>query len=137
MRAWQILIGLLLSWKVVRTDWVLVVPYWVSEHFDSGWGGRTGTFNKFLHVGVSPLWSPPSPQAAKGKRFEKWETVVQCEFVASGAQGPSGEPCLRPNWLLMGVKVGTISLFAFVSVRVVNALLNLLCRMTWRYQNYL
>ncbi|RYD48631.1 MAG: hypothetical protein EOP85_03165, partial [Verrucomicrobiaceae bacterium] len=110
----------LLTWKVVRTDWIVVWP-WVSCDM-SPWS-RSGPFDVTYRPTVSPAWRVPQP-SRDGREYPSWEKAIPREF--SHVDGPTGPARIRPDWLVMALKIGfPLGLFAS------PAILRLLLRKRW------
>lgn len=84
---------MVVTWKVFRTDWLVVCPWWTSPSIGSP-GITTGFHNATYRPPASPAWSPPDPMTSGILDF------------GSGASFPRGTPWVRPDWELIGLKVG-------------------------------
>lgn len=101
MRAILIAFILLAAWKVVRTDWIVLCP-WHSQ--DSSPGAPWGDYDETYRPPISPAWSPPRPESSGIAGASSWQDPF-LQF-ASGANFPIGPARLRPDWELIGLKVG-------------------------------
>ena len=80
-------------WKLVRTDWIVVCPWWTDPSIGSA-GTPTGFHDATFYPPVSPAWKPPNPMTSGIMDF------------GSGASFSIGTPWVRPCWELIGLKVG-------------------------------
>jgi len=89
-------VGILLVWKVIRTDWV------VDYHYKVRQDQALVTETYSIAPPLSPLWRPPQPSA-----MEHWATTWESLFPkdAHVAPGTLGKPRLHPYWLAIGVKL--------------------------------
>lgn len=99
MKKLLLLFILLVAWKIVRTDWVVVWP-WVSHNM-SPWS-RSGPFEVTYRPPVSPMWRVPQP-SHKGREYSTWERAIPTE--GSHVEGPTGPAHIRPDWLLIVLKI--------------------------------
>ena len=88
----------LLAWKAIRTDWVVVAPYWFGDPTKTTPPGVFTTYD--YRPPISPVWHRPKP-GELDPTAKNWEPF----FPGGGAWGITGEPRLRPNWMLIGVKL--------------------------------
>ena len=90
-----IILGLLVAWKLVRTDWLVSTPY---EYM-----GNRSSYD--VTAPVSPIWSPPVASDVESP-------------PAGGAWGPTGPSIVRPNYPLSAIKVlaGLIILYPLLSI---------------------
>ena len=86
---------ILTAWKIVRTDWVVVCAWYTDGSIQCA-GSSCGYHDAFYRPSVSPAWSPP----------HRMEYGPVLKSFGSGASFPVGEPRLRPDWLLIGLKIG-------------------------------
>jgi hypothetical protein len=101
-----------LVWKTIRTDWVVSAPYWFG---DSDPPASSVFSTEHFYPPVRPLWSPPEPaNVATGTK--SWSDY----FPGGGAYGITGDPVLRPNWLLMLVKYAGIVISIAILLLVVR-----------------
>ena len=91
MRTILIVLGILVAWKTVRTDWIVICPW---ESYDDSPGSQWGLHDATYRPPVSPAWSPPDPVTSGILDF------------GSGNSFPRGTPWVRPYWELIGLKVG-------------------------------
>ncbi|MDB6076133.1 MAG: hypothetical protein JWO89_3773 [Verrucomicrobiaceae bacterium] len=93
-----LLIGLA-AWKLLRMDWAVSVPYW---HYDPKLPTSETTQLETFPLPVSPLWHPPQPSDF-GPSVKTWRDA---SFIhGGGTAGPTEEPRLHPNWLLLLLKL--------------------------------
>jgi hypothetical protein len=109
MRTILIVFAMLVAWKVFRTDWLVVCPWWTDTSIGSA-GIPTGSHNATYRSPVSPAWSPPDPMTSGILDF------------GSGASFPRGTPWVRPYWELIGLKVG-LPLMLICSVPILRFLI--------------
>jgi hypothetical protein len=93
MRTILILFAMLVAWKVFRTDWLVVCPWWTDTSIGSA-GTPTGFHDATFRPPVSPAWKPPNPITSGILDF------------GSGASFSQGTPWVRPYWELIVLKVG-------------------------------
>ena len=91
-----------MAWKVVRTDWVVRVP-WNSLAY----GDSVATY----HPPVSPPWSPPEPRynhEDSGVNYEhvaeSWEKLLGT-WWGGGASSPTGSASLSPDYGRIAIKI--------------------------------
>ena len=117
MRKLLIVFVILTTWKIVRTDWIVICPW-----FEPGsWA------NAIYRPPVSPAWSPPRPIEGSHE-FSSWEGALGA-WWGSGAGGPTGVARIRPYWIVIGLKIG-FSLLLIYFVPVSRALLRTTHRTT-------
>jgi hypothetical protein len=101
----------LLAWKVVRTDWIVVAPYWFHDS-DPPASDEYGPYP--ISLPISPLWHPPQPQEIDSSVETQWRDPVrdpyphkdwESFFPGGGAWGITGPPRLQLNWQLIGIKL--------------------------------
>jgi|SRR6185503_6814023 len=90
-------LAVLLVWKTIRTDWVVVAPYWFHDIDPPPSDVYTTTE---YQPPVCPLWRPPQPHEVN-PTAPNWEPF----FPSGGNYGITGEPQLRVNWTLIGIKL--------------------------------
>ena len=93
MRTILIVFTMLVAWKVVRTDWIVICP-WESYDDSPGSPWEWGLHDATYRPPVSPSWSPPDAKTSGILDF------------GSGNSFPRGTPWVRPYWELIGFKVG-------------------------------
>jgi hypothetical protein len=108
MRTILIVFAMLIAWKVVRTDWIVICPWW--EGNDDILGSPSGLYDATYRPPVSPAWSPPDPMTSG---------ILD---VGSGASFAVGNPWVRPYWELIALKVG-FPLMLICSVHVLRFLI--------------
>lgn len=87
-----IVFTLLVAWKVVRTDWIVICPWWEGNgHIQ---GSPSGSYDATFRPPVSPAWRPPDPTTSGILEF------------GSGNSFPRGVPWVRPYWEVIGFKIG-------------------------------
>jgi hypothetical protein len=91
MRTILIVFAMLVAWKVVRTDWIVICPW---EGYNDSPGAPSGLYDVTFRPPVSPAWSPPDA---------KTSGILD---VGSGNSFPRGTPWVRPYWELIGFKIG-------------------------------
>lgn len=100
----------LLAWKVVRTDWIVVAPYW---YYDSDGPGSDWYGPYPVPLPISPLWRSPKPQEINLSDTTQWRDPARHPspnesweefFPGGGAAGITGPPRLHPNWELIALK---------------------------------
>jgi hypothetical protein len=91
MRTILIVFAMLVAWKVVRTDWIVICPW---EGYNDSPGAPSGLYDATFRPPVSPAWSPPDA---------KTSGILD---VGSGNSFPRGAPWVRPYWELIGFKIG-------------------------------
>jgi hypothetical protein len=96
-------------WKVMRTDWLVVCPWWTDTSIGSP-GTTTGFYDATHRPECSPVWSPPDPMTSG---------ILD---VGSGASFAVGNPWVRPYWELIALKVG-LPLMLICSVHVFRFLI--------------
>lgn len=82
---------MLVAWKVVRTDWIVICPW---EGYSDSPGAPSGLYDATYRPAVSPAWSSPDPMKSGILDF------------GSGNSFPRGTPRVRPHWELIALKVG-------------------------------
>ena len=117
----------LLVWKTIRTDWVVIVPWYTSPEIASAW--NTGEHDVPYYPPISPLWNPPSPQHdyklpgdADYHIAESWGKLLG-SWYATSSSGPRGPGNLRPAYGVMAIKIFGVCLFLWASKRLKNWLL--------------
>lgn len=88
---------LLISWKIVRTDWIVICP-WKTI----GWSFLSSTnepFNRIYRPPVSPAWKPPQPSSL-GVR--SWHDL----FDGDSGSIPNGNPTVSPDLVSISWKIG-------------------------------
>lgn len=114
-----IAIGLLMTWKIVRTDWIVSAPYWFGDSAKTeSPGGDHTTYDIFPPV--SALWQPPVPSDVQAGATN-WNDL----YPGGGAWGIEGPPILRPYYELIAVKILVASIFAYPLLRLLQ---RFLCR---------
>ena len=111
----------LLAWKTVRTDWIVVAPYWFGDPTKTSAGGEYTTYD--YQPPISPLWHPPKPSELD-PYAKDWEPF----FPGGGAWSITGPPHLRVNWVSIGIKLfgafvalyPTVLLLAYITRRLTN-----------------
>jgi len=98
-----IIIGILIVWKTLRTDWEVVAPYW---SLDSGAGLRPRVAPYNIYLPISPFWDPPVPADAE-PNARSWDEL----FPRGGAWGTTGPAVVRPNWYFIVVKMASGGIF--------------------------
>jgi len=88
---------LLVAWKLVRTDWIVVCP-WKSISFAYMTGTET-SFNRIHRPPVSPAWQTPTPSSSGVK---SWNDL----FHGDSGSFPNGTPTVRPDWYRIFWKIG-------------------------------
>lgn len=105
-----LLVGLLIVWKLLVTDWVVTTPY---LYHDSDPPASDVYEVRTFHPEPSPIWNPPEP-SDYAPTAKTW--LHHHFFYMGGAGGPTAEPVLRVDYfavvwkILAGLIVGLIGL---------------------------
>ena len=89
-------IGILLTWKVIRTDWVVDFPYQMRR--DEGLVAETYS----MATSQCPVWNPPQPSMMMDWAKD-WESFLPKPLEE--VPYTLGKPRLHPDWLTLGVKL--------------------------------
>ena len=111
-----LLLMTLLTWKLIRTDWIVTTRYWF---YDSDPPPSESISIETFTPPVSPFWHPPQPHD-----IEPTATTWRHNhfFLSSGVSGPTEEPQLHINWPLMLIKLAFSYLAFVVAFRVLRHL---------------
>lgn len=109
-----IAIGILMLWKIARTDWIVSAPYWFGDPTKTAApGGDHTTYDIFPPV--SALWHPPVPSDVQAGATS-WDYL----YPGGGAWGIEGPPILRPHYELIAVKIFVAFIFAYPVLRLLQ-----------------
>jgi hypothetical protein len=89
----------LLTWKLLRTDWIFWTHYRVYDAYPSP--SESFSIETFSPP-VSPFWHPPQPRDID-PTATTWRDGNF--FLTGGAWGPTEEPQLYINWPLILIKL--------------------------------
>ncbi len=104
-------VAALLAWKIVRTDWTVVAPYWYHDS-DPPASDHYGPYR--VPLPTSPLWRPPQPHEVDPSDTTQWSDPLrnpspnrkwESFYPGGGAWGITGPPRLHPDWTIITYKL--------------------------------
>ena len=103
MRAILVVFVLLVTWKMIHTDWIVICP---SSRLESdtmiGWSSHMSHYNAIYRPPTSPVWKPPSFDISGVEGAKSWREVFP-DTSASFSHGPIR---ISPDWERIRLKVG-------------------------------